>query len=124
MRAYLIAFCLGVWLLQQQAVLPAARGLWLLPLASVVLLVPSFPRVLPETLRRLAVALLCAALGFGWAAWRAGLQLADRLPDHWQGVDITVVGVVSDLPLADRAASASCWTSSGSVTRLRRTCNA
>ena len=101
MRAYLIAFCLGVWLLQQQAVLPAARGLWLLPLASVVLLVPSFPRVLPETLRRLAVALLCAALGFGWAAWRAELQLADRLPDHWQGVDITVVGVVSDLPLAD-----------------------
>jgi len=101
MRIYLIAFCLGVWLLQQQAALPAARGLWLLPLASVVLLVPNSPRVLPETLRRLAVALLCTALGFGWAAWRAGLQLADRLPDHWQGVDIAVVGVVSDLPLAD-----------------------
>ena len=98
MRVTLIAFCLGVWLLQQQATLPSARWLWLLPLLSGVLLLPRFSPALSETLRRLSVALLCAAMGFAWAAWRADLRLADRLPGHWQGVDITVIGVVSDLP--------------------------
>jgi len=85
--------------LQQQATLPPARWVWLLPLLSGLLLLPRFPhhRSL-EALRRLGVALLCAALGFAWAAWRADLRLADRLPDHWQGVDLSVVGVVSDLP--------------------------
>lgn len=98
MRAHLIAFCLGIWLLQLQAALPAARWLWLLPLLSGVLLLPRLGHPPSRVLRRLAVALLCAALGFTWAAWRAELRLAERLPDHWQGVDIDVVGVVSDLP--------------------------
>ena len=101
MRIVLIAFCLGVWLLQQQAALPSARWLWLLPLLSGVLLLPAFSNAVAENLRRLAVALLCATLGFAWAAWRADLRLAERLPDHWQGVDLTVVGVVSDLPQAN-----------------------
>ncbi len=98
MRFYLIAFCVGVWLLQQQAALPSARWLWLLPLLSAALWLPRLSRPALESLRRLAIALLCAALGFAWAAWRADLRLADRLPSHWQGVNITVVGVVSDLP--------------------------
>ena len=101
MRITLIAFCFGVWLLQQQAMLPSVRWLWLLPLLTAVLWLPRFPHAASETLRRLAVALLGVALGFAWAAWRADLRLADRLPDHWQGVDITVVGVVSDLPQTD-----------------------
>lgn len=98
MRIVLIAFCFGVWLLQQQATLPSVRWLWLLPLLSAVLLLPRYFSVVSEILRRLGVALLCAALGFAWAAWRADLRLADRLPDHWQGVEINVIGVVSDLP--------------------------
>ena len=98
MRIALIAFFFGVWLLQQQAALPSARWLWLLPVLSGVLLLPHFSHALFKTVRRLGIALLCAALGFAWAAWRADLRLADRLPDHWQGVDITVVGVVRDLP--------------------------
>ncbi|MFH2083115.1 MAG: DNA internalization-related competence protein ComEC/Rec2 [Pseudomonadota bacterium] len=101
MRITLIAFCFGVWLLQQQAVLPSARWLWLLPLLSAALWLPRFSRDVPETLRRLAVVLLGVALGFAWAAWRADLRLADRLPDHWQGVDLAVVGVVNDLPQVD-----------------------
>jgi len=101
MRFYLIAFCFGVWLLQQQAALPPMRWLWLLPLLSAALWLPRFPLVTLETLRRLAVALLSVALGFAWAAWRADLRLADRLPDYWQGVAVTVVGVVSDLPQVD-----------------------
>ncbi|WP_310448004.1 DNA internalization-related competence protein ComEC/Rec2 [Thiobacillus sp.] len=101
MRFYLIAFCLGVWLLQQQATLPPARWLWLLPLLGSVLWLPRFSRPAPETLRRLAVALLSLSLGFAWAGWRADLRLADHLPGHWQGVDIRLVGVVSDLPQSD-----------------------
>jgi competence protein ComEC len=101
MRINLIAFCCGIWLLQQQAQLPPARWAWLLPLLSAVLLLPRFSNRAPEALRRLLVALLCAALGVAWAAWRADLKLADRLPAHWQGVDISLVGVVNELPQAN-----------------------
>ena len=101
MRITLIAFCFGVWLLQQQAALPSARWLWSVPLFSAVAWWPRSNHTVSETLRRLTVLLLGAALGFAWAAWRADLRLADRLPDRWQGIDLTVVGVVSDLPQAD-----------------------
>ncbi len=98
MRLYLIAFCAGVWLLQQQADLPPARWLWSLPLLSTVLWMPSYSRFIPESLRRIGVAVLCAALGFAWAAWRADLRLDQRLPEHWQGVDVELIGTVVDLP--------------------------
>ena len=101
MRITLIAFCFGVWLLQQQAALPSARWFWVLPLLSAVLWLPRLSQPIAETLRRLAVTLLAIALGFAWAGWRADLRLGDRLPDHWQGVNITLVGVVSDLPQLD-----------------------
>ncbi len=102
MRLYLIAFCLGVWLLQQQPDLPPLSWLWILPLMSAVLLLPAFPRAFPEILRRLGMAALCFALGFAWAAWRAESRLAERLPEHWQGVDVDLVGAVVDLPQLDR----------------------
>lgn len=98
MRLYLIAFCAGVWLLQQQADLPPARWLWTLPLLSAVLWVPRSSRFITECLRRVGVALLCAALGFAWAAWRADMRLDQRLPEHWQGVDVELIGTVVDLP--------------------------
>jgi competence protein ComEC len=101
MRFALVAFCLGIWLLQQQAELPSVRWLWLLPLLSGVLLLPRFPHRLPEFLRRGGIVLLCTALGLAWAAWRADQRLAERLPDHWQGVDIELIGVVGDLPHAN-----------------------
>jgi competence protein ComEC len=101
MQIILIAFCFGIWLLQQQEALPTAGLAALLPLLSVVLLLPRFSVTAFEALRRFGVALACASLGFAWAAWRADLRLADRLPDSWQGVDLTVVGIVSDLPQSD-----------------------
>jgi len=101
MRLPLIAFCLGVGLLQQQAALPSARWLGLLPLLLAVLWLPACSRPVAEFARRLGIALLCAALGFAWAAWRADTRLAERLPAHWQGVDIELVGVIADLPHAN-----------------------
>ena len=101
MRAALIAFCLGVWLLQHQTALPPANWLGVLPLLASVLLLPRYSGPVPEMLRRGGIALLCVALGFAWAAWRADLRLAERLPEQWQGVDAEVVGVVSDLPHAN-----------------------
>ena len=98
MRVYLIAFCAGIWLLQQQADLPPLRWLWALPLLSAVLWVRPYHRPLSETMRRLGVAVLCAALGFAWAAWRADVRLAEQLAEHWQGVDVDLLGTVIDLP--------------------------
>ena len=101
MRIALIAFCLGVWCLQQQVALPSARWLWLLPLLSAGVLFSRYTHPLYRLVRVLALALLAAALGFAWAAWCAELRLDDRLPAHWQGVDIALIGVVSDLPQAN-----------------------
>jgi competence protein ComEC len=101
MRLTLIAFCLGVGLLQQQAIVPSARWLWVMPLLLAVLWLPACARPLAESFRRLSITLLCVALGFAWAAWRAESRLAERLPAHWQGVDIELVGVISDLPYAN-----------------------
>ncbi len=101
MRLPLIAFCLGVWLLQQQATLPPLRWLGWLPLLLTVLWLPRFSQPLFEFLRRVGIVILCAALGFAWAAWRADARLGERLPAHWQGVDVELVGVISDLPHAN-----------------------
>jgi len=98
MRAYLIAFCLGVGFLQQQATLPPPHWLWALPALALVLRVWPRSQGIGEGARRIGLALLCAALGFAWAAWRAESRLAERLPDAWQGRDIELVGVVTDLP--------------------------
>ncbi len=98
MRLILIAFCLGVWLLQLQAALPPGRWLWVLPLLLAALFLPAASRPLAVALRRLGLALLGVALGFSWAAWRADVRLAERLPAQWQGVDIELVGVIGDLP--------------------------
>jgi competence protein ComEC len=50
-----------------------------------------------------AVVIPCACVaalvaGFGYAAWRADLRLAETLPREWEGEDLRVVGVVDDLP--------------------------
>ena len=101
MRTVLIAFCLGVWLLQQQAALPPARWLWLLPLLSSVLWLPAAGHPAVRGVRRLGIFALCLAIGFAWAAWRAEIRLAERLSAHWQGVDVELVGVIVDLPHAN-----------------------
>ena len=51
----------------------------------------------------IAFAAAAGLAGFGYAAQRAQLRLADALPEPWEGEDIAVVGVVDDLPrVSDR----------------------
>jgi competence protein ComEC len=92
MRTNILAFVLGIWLLQQQAALPnlAWAGL-LLPLWLA-------GRFLPAAPRELLARVLFLGLGFFWAAFMAQLRLADALPADWEGRDIQIVGVVAALP--------------------------
>ncbi len=84
-----LAFALGVWLLQQCAVLPAPTLLAALTVAGGVLFLPR--------LRRWAL-LGAALLGFVWAGSFAHWRLADALPAEWEGRDIELTGVVAELP--------------------------
>ncbi|GBG15689.1 competence protein ComEC [Novimethylophilus kurashikiensis] len=94
MRSRLLAFVAGVWLLQQQAVLPGTYWcLLLLPLLAVIYRLRHRPALFPS------LCILAALLaGFFWAAISAQIRLADRLPSAWEGQDIELVGVVSELP--------------------------
>jgi competence protein ComEC len=99
----LAAFVAGAWLLQQQAALPGGRILALLVVGA--LLGASLAAVLVRraagALRWLARGLALGAalaLGFGYAAWRAELRLADELALADEGRDLVVVGVIDSLP--------------------------
>jgi competence protein ComEC len=97
MVLFAACFALGVWLLQQQASLPAFGWAWLLPVFLLALLVPTRPLAL-RIARTLFLAAFAMGLGFYHAAWQAEQRLAVTLPDKWQGRDIDVIGVVADLP--------------------------
>ncbi|MDP1524712.1 MAG: DNA internalization-related competence protein ComEC/Rec2 [Rhodocyclaceae bacterium] len=85
-----LAFALGVWLLQQAAVLPAPT--FLLVVGSLGLLLALQQRY------RWLIMIGCLLLGLGWAGGFAHWRLSDALPTEWEGRDIEVVGVVADLP--------------------------
>lgn len=96
MRTNILAFVLGIWLLQQQAALPSSLA-WggVLPLLWLVF------KFLPERLslvRSLLIKFVLLGFGFIWAAFMAQSRLADALPTAWEGRDIQVVGVVAVLP--------------------------
>ena len=93
MRVFVVGWVLGIVALQRQAELPtvAVAGLGLAALLAAFL-----PRRPSLRLAGLAVASLL--LGFGYAAWRGELRLADALPFALEGRDVEVVGVVASLP--------------------------
>ena len=93
MVSFALSFAFGVWFLQQMETLPTLPFYW--PLALLCLLLP---RTLPTLLRQ-ALLLSCAALlGFCHAAFIAQAHLADSLPDEWQGRNISLTGVVAEMP--------------------------
>jgi len=87
-----LAFALGVWSVQQLAVLPAP--IWFAASAAVGLACGLAAQWRWRFLSMLGALLFGCAWAGGFAHWR----LADALPTAWEGRDIEVVGVVADLP--------------------------
>jgi competence protein ComEC len=93
------SFVLGVAWLQQQPELPSV--LWLYPFAAAVLAWPLVPAAAGRGrlfLRRTGTLSLWFAGGFLWAALVAHVKLADYLPPEWEGRDVSLRGVIADLP--------------------------
>lgn len=134
MRAVWCGFALGVWWLQQQAALPG-RGGWLLLAVAAVVAGAWSAWALAAGARSirwrrmsgwLALWLAAACAGFGYAAYRAQLRLADALPAAWQARDIEVAGYIAGLPsYAEGSArflfTVQAWGATAEGARLPRT---
>ncbi|WP_126445541.1 DNA internalization-related competence protein ComEC/Rec2 [Sulfuricystis multivorans] len=84
-----LAFALGVWLLQQCAVLPAPSLLAALGLGGAALLVSRRPGL---------TVFGAVLLGITWAGAFAHWRMNDELPTQWEGRDIEITGIVAGLP--------------------------
>lgn len=98
MRYAVIFFALGVWLLQQQAVLPDLAWGGLTLLLAAALMLPRSTR-LQRTAYPVLLAAFACSFGFFYAAFFAQQRLSDALPAEWQGKDIQIIGVVGKLPM-------------------------
>jgi competence protein ComEC len=83
-----------------QAALPAPAWRPIVVAGSLVAIAWRFRGLRLWRSRRACLVLTAMAVlaGFGYAAWRADVRLADELPVEWEGEDIVVTGVVDDLP--------------------------
>ena len=91
-------FAAGSGLLQQQAVLPALDGAFLiLPCAMVCGY--AYTRASPRLRKLLGVAAvgIAVASGFFWAAWVAQWRMSDRLDAQWEDRELTLVGVIASI---------------------------
>jgi competence protein ComEC len=95
-----IGFSAGVLGCQTAAMLPSSEGvLGLLLGAAAGLLLATLVAWLRMRTAAKALLLLATVLaGWGFAAWRAELRLADALPMALEGQDVMVTGVVAGLP--------------------------
>lgn len=101
MRAAIVAFVIGVALLQQQASLPES-SLTLFGLISAGLFGGSvfffWKTTVASLLRMVCLLTVCAVLGFFWASVRADRALQEALPPTWEKRDLVMMGVVDSLP--------------------------
>jgi len=99
MRLSILAFALGVFCLQWQAVLPP-EPLWLLS-GAVACLALTQKKGRTKVINAAFLALTLAAAfvaGFGWAAWRAETRLQRALPVEQEVRDLIATGVVAAMP--------------------------
>ncbi len=100
-----LGFVFGAWLLQQQAVLPALQGAFIL-IPSFVVLIKfdviackfSLNLTVKSFVHKLLVGVIAALFGFYWAAMFATIRLSDDLSKDWQQKNIEMIGVVASLP--------------------------
>ncbi|RFC39992.1 MAG: competence protein ComEC [Candidatus Nitrotoga sp. CP45] len=98
MRYAVLFFALGVWLLQQQAMLPNPAWSGLTLLFAIAWMLPRNTLVQRKASPVFLAAFACT-FGFFYAAFFAQQRLSDALPAEWQGKDIQVIGVVGKLPI-------------------------
>ncbi|MDD2775678.1 MAG: DNA internalization-related competence protein ComEC/Rec2 [Gallionella sp.] len=100
MVLFTLFFTLGIWCLQQQADLPDFAWAWSLLAFPLVFWLKqvSMPHTLVRGLSVLLFLLFSTGLGFYHAAWQATQRINVSLPEAWQGKEIEIVGVVSNLP--------------------------
>jgi competence protein ComEC len=98
MRYAVLFFAFGVWLLQQQAVLPDLAWGGLTLFLAIALMLPRSTLLQRKAHPALLAAFACT-FGFFYAAFFAQQRLSDALPAEWQGKDIQVIGVVGKLPV-------------------------
>ncbi len=89
MHSAALAFLVGIVFVQQLPELPSLA--WALLLIPVVLLAWRVPRAWP---------LVFLIGGVVWVSFRAGLILSDRLAPELEGLDVTLSGIVVDIPRA------------------------
>lgn len=96
MNTVLAGFSLGIWLCQQQAALTP----WSVWSATAVLCALAARRVARRWPKAAPLVLLLTGLlaGFSYANYRAAIRLDDRLVEVLEGRDVTIAGVVRDLP--------------------------
>ncbi len=96
----ILGFVFGVWILQQQAVLPS---LYLSPIAFLALLIASllYHFRAPKYYQLPATFSAVVLLGYFYAACFATVRINDELPKSWQQKNIEVIGVVATMPEAD-----------------------
>ncbi len=101
-RLSILVFVSGVILLQWQAELPAmsVTPALLLPLLVAIFCWHSQKPVLLLISRSLLLFFVFYC-GYFWAAGVATWRLADVLPEVWEGKDIKVIGVISNMPQYD-----------------------
>ncbi len=97
MVSFSLFFTLGAWLLQQQAALPDLRWAGLIIPVLAALRLPQ-DSDLQRAFRRFFILTLAICSGFFYSAWIAQQRLAVELPEIWQGRDITVIGIVANMP--------------------------
>jgi len=97
MVLFSIGFTLGVWVLQQQAVLPHLlwSALLTIPPAINIFFRFKFTQRIANHIIFFAFASVC---GFYYAAWIAQERLSNEFPSSWQGRNISLVGVVANMP--------------------------
>ncbi|MEP6657443.1 MAG: DNA internalization-related competence protein ComEC/Rec2, partial [Betaproteobacteria bacterium] len=107
LSAALSGFAAGTIALQWQSTLPAGAA-GIIVIGAVCLAANAVAgRAMPgagalwvRVVRLIVAGAAAATLGFGIAAWRAELRLADALPEQWEDIDLAIVGVIDDLPHA------------------------
>ncbi|QYF93255.1 DNA internalization-related competence protein ComEC/Rec2 [Massilia sp. PAMC28688] len=96
MRTWILGFAAGAAWLQTQAALPGAPQLMLL--AACALVLGALHLRWPGTWRSLPMLASGILLGFAWAAYIAQNALGPSLARADEGRDVTIVGVVHNLP--------------------------